>query len=133
MFYDQEHLPGFTDRRGVWRSTLASTLVRAALGTIGLDYLMAHPPCFVDQPYAIKAVLSYCDTKLHRGVIYRSAGMELARTNERGIETWWTPNVAPLTPFEDRQVRQLAKVHPRSVRIREMAGCPALRSTADGR
>jgi len=117
--YSPEHLPGFIDRKGLWRSTLASSLIRKALAQIGADYLLAHPPCFVEQPYAIRAVLSYCDTSLHRGVIYRAAGFSLARTNRAGIETWWTDGVAPLTPCQDRCVRELAETHPRSVRIRE--------------
>jgi hypothetical protein len=37
-------LPGFTDRRGLWRSTLASTVITEALGRVGYDYLTAHPP-----------------------------------------------------------------------------------------
>lgn len=114
-------IPGFFDRKGLFRSTLASTVIRAALARIGFDYLRMHPPCFVDQPYQIRAVLSYCDTRLHRGAIYRAAGFELARRNRAGIETWWTPAVSPLSAMHDRRIRELASVHPRSVRIREAA------------
>jgi hypothetical protein len=89
-FYSPELLPGYTDRRGVWRSTLASTVIELALARVGYDYLRTHPPCFPDEPYQIKVVLSYCDTTKHKGTIYRAAGFELARTNERGIETWYT-------------------------------------------
>lgn len=110
-------LPGFVDRRGVWRSTLASAVIRQALARVGYDYLIAHPPVWVGQPYAIRAVLSYCDTRLHRGVVYRAAGFRLAR--EAGaIQTWWTPEVAPLTEAQDAEVRALAERHPRSVRMR---------------
>lgn len=114
-----EHLPGYVDRKGIFRSTLASSLIAAALARIGYDYLLLHPPCFVDQPYAIRAVLSYCNTHLHRGVIYRASGFSLARCNQAGVETWWTPGVAALTPAQEQCVRKLAAVHPRSVRIRE--------------
>lgn len=114
-----EYLPGFTDRHGVFRSTLASDAMRAAFARVGFDYLMRHPPCFVDEPYAVRAAMSYCDTNLHRGTIYRAAGMMLARTNETGIQTWWTPEVAGLTPAQDEAVRRLAANHPRSRRIRE--------------
>ena len=117
--YGPENLPGFIDRKGIWRSSLASTLIQEALGTIGYDYLRANPPCFVKQPYEIKAVLSYCNTHLHRGVIYRAAGFTLARTNKAGIETWWTPAVAPLLVTQDGCIRMLAKSNPRSKRIRK--------------
>jgi hypothetical protein len=112
-------VPGFVDRKGVFRSTLASTAILASLQTIGRDYLLANPPCFVEQPYKIRVVMSYCNKHLHRGLIYRASGFQFGRVNEDGVETWWTPNVATLTPGENRRIRALAKVHPRSVRIRQ--------------
>ena len=111
-------LPGYIERRGVRRSTLASTTIRQALGRVGYDYLAAQPPVDCQYPYQIRALLSYCDTRVHRGTIYRAAGFQLARTNKAGVETWWTPAVAPLTADQDRAVRQLAERAPRSQRIR---------------
>lgn len=107
-------LPGYTDRRGVWRSTLASWCIGQVLARVGYDYLTARPPCFVDEPYQIRAVLSYCDTRLHRGTIYRASGFTLARTNEGGIETWYTTAVAPLSSEQDTAIRRLAEISPRS-------------------
>lgn len=117
--YGPKHLPGFIDRKGIWRSSLASTVIQEALRRIGYDYLATHPPCFVKQPYEVKAVLSYCNTNLHRGVIYRAAGFKLARTNKAGIETWWTHEVAPLLVTQDGCIRELARTNPRSKRIRK--------------
>lgn len=117
-WHSPDELPGYLDRRGAFRSTLASTLLRAVLGRVGFDYLTAHPPVDTDYPYHLRAALSYCDTRLHRGTIYRAAGFGLARVNERGIETWWTPTVAPLTAEQDAEVRRLAERSPRSKRIR---------------
>lgn len=111
-------LPGYTDRRGVWRSTLASWAIDQALARVGFDYLQARPPVDCSYPYQIRALLSYCDRRLHRGTIYRAAGFQLARTNARGIETWYTPSVAPLSAEQDVQVRRLAELAPRSQRIR---------------
>lgn len=111
-------LPGYVDRRGRWRSTLASTVIRQALDWVGYDYLRARPPVDCAYPYQIRAVLSYCDTRRHRGTIYRAAGFELARRNARGIETWYTPAVAPLTTAQDDAIRAAAEVAPRSQRIR---------------
>jgi hypothetical protein len=112
-------VPGFTDRKGAFRSTLATAVIHAAFARVGFDYLAAHPPCFPEQPYRIRAVLSYCDTRLHRGTIYRAAGMELARVNTAGIQTWWTRRVADLTPEQNLAVLRAAATHPRSRRIRE--------------
>lgn len=111
-------LPGYIDRRGVWRSTLASTVIELALARIGYDYLLKRPPCFPDEPYEIKVVLSYCDTRKHKGTIYRAAGFELARTNEHGIETWYTPAVAPLSNYEHDMVRKASDRSPRAQRLR---------------
>lgn len=111
-------LPGYTDRRGAWRSTLASTAIRKSLAVVGYDYLRAHPPVDCAYPYQIEAVLSYCDTRLHKGTIYQAAGFTLARRNERGIETWFTQNVCPLSAEEDRHIRDLAEASQRSRRIR---------------
>jgi hypothetical protein len=113
-----EFVPGFTDRHGAWRPTLASWAIGEALGRVGYDYLRAHPPVDCDYPYQIRAVLSYCDRSLHRGTIYRAAGFRLARTNERGIETWWTGDLGALSPDQDAEIRRLAELTPRSRRIR---------------
>lgn len=86
--YSPDLLPGYTDRRGIWRSTLASHVVKMALHRIAFDYLMTFPPCFPDEPWQLRECLSYCDTKLHRGTIYRAAGFRLVRENKQGIQTW---------------------------------------------
>lgn len=117
-FYRPELLPGYTDRHGVWRSTLASTLIEMALARVGLDYLTRRPPCFPEEPYEVKVVLSYCDTTRHKGTIYRAAGFELARTNERGIETWYSTAVAPLSAYDHQRIQKLAGQSYRSRRMR---------------
>lgn len=111
-------LPGFIDRRGLWRSTLASHTIGLALARVGYDYLAARPPVDCADPYQIRAVPSYCDTRVHRGTIYRASGFQLARTNDDGIETWYTTDVAPLSAASDAAIRQLAETNPRSQRIR---------------
>jgi len=116
--YTPDLLPGYTDRRGVWHSTLTSTAISLALGRIGYDYLMKRPPVDCAYPYQVRAVLSYCDTRLHKGTIYQAAGFSLARTNERGIQTWYTPAVTPLTAEEDTYICGLVERSPRSQRIR---------------
>jgi len=111
-------LPGYIDRRGVWRSTLPSDAISDLLARVGYDYLAAHPPVDCDQPFQIRAVLSYCDRRLHKGTIYRAAGFQLARTNERQIETWHTTAVSPLTTDQDADIHRRADGSRRSQRIR---------------
>lgn len=112
-------VPGFTDRRGVFRSTLASSILYLAAERAGFEYLTHRPPCFLDEPYEIRWLLSYCDTAKHRGTIYQAAGWELYRTNERGIQTWRTPLPA-LTAPQHAAIREIAGKHPRSVKYRAM-------------
>jgi hypothetical protein len=113
-----EGLPGYTDRRGVWRSTLASSLIGQALAHVGYDYLAQYPPVDCRYPFVIRAVLSYCDRKFHKGTIYRASGFTLARTNSNGIETWYTTAVGALSAEQDADIRRRAEQSPRSRRIR---------------
>lgn len=110
-------LPGFTDRRGVWRSTLASEALRRLTAVVGYEYLLARPPVFLDEPYEHRWLLSYCDTSKHRGVIYQAAGWTLYRTNENGIQTWRTPLPA-LTPEQHAAIAEASAACPRARRFR---------------
>lgn len=110
-------VPGYTDRRGIWRSTLASDVIKAAAQFIGWEYLLRRPPCFLDEPYEIRWLMSYCDTRQHRGTIYQAAGFERYRVNEEGIETWRL-RLPSLTTEEDAQVRQASQFSQRSQRYR---------------
>lgn len=125
--HDPHYLPGYTDRKGVFRSTLASASIQLAAQQIGLAYLIRRPPCFLDEPYQIRYMMSYCDRRVHRGVIYKEAGFELYRTNERSIETWRLP-LPVLTDAEDLAVREASVKSERSRRFRSER--EALRSQA---
>lgn len=116
-FYKSGVVPGYVDRHGVFRSTLASTALQAAINGIGFDYLMRRPPCFLDEPYEIRWLLSYCDTRLHRGTIYAAAGFEQYRVNGNGIETWRI-RVPPLTVAQDAAIREASRANPRSIGYR---------------
>jgi hypothetical protein len=115
-------VPGFTDRKGVFRSMLASHVVRESIRSIVYDYLMMYPPCFLAEPYQIRVVSSYCDTKIHRGTLYRASGFRLARTNRDGIETWAYESCPPLTESQDADIRAASKSHRRSRQKRSARG-----------
>lgn len=110
-------VPGYTDRRGVWRSTLASEALRVTCAEIGVMYLIRRPPCFLDEPYEIKWLLSYCDTRLHRGTIYAAAGFERYRVNNQGIETWRI-RLPEFTARDDDFVRAASINNQRAIRYR---------------
>jgi len=116
-FYGPEWLPGFVDRRGVWRSTLASSAVGLAVERIGYDYLMRRPPCFLDEPYELRWCLSYCSNWLHKGTLYSASRFGRYRVNKRGLETWriWLP---ALTAEQDLDIQRAAEIHPRSKAMR---------------
>lgn len=103
-------------RGGDWHvPNAASWAIAAGLRRVGLDYLLRYPPCFLEQPWQIRQVLSYCDTGLHQGTVYRAANFALARTNAGGIQTWHRP-LRPLQPVERVQVAQAARSSARSQR-----------------
>jgi hypothetical protein len=112
-------VPGFWDRSGAWHSALASTALRLLAERVGYEYLLARPPVFPDEPYEIRWLMSYCDTRLHRGTIYAAAGWELYRTNAEGIQTWRTP-LPPLNAHQREQIEGLSWQHARGRRYRAM-------------
>lgn len=116
-FYDPDVLPGFVDRNGLWRSTLASDAIGQLAARIGGEYLQHRPPVFLDEPYELRWLMSYCDPAKHRGVIYRAAGFELYRVNEAGLQTWRLP-VAPLTAAQHAMVADASAACPRGRRFR---------------
>lgn len=121
-----EEVPGFRDRKGVFRSTLASEVVGLSIDRVRLDYLLMYPPCFLAEPYQIRVISSYCDTRVHRGVLYRASGFRLGRANRAGVETWYYDRVPELDAAQDAEVRAASRHHDRSKRKRAARGAPDL-------
>lgn len=116
IHFNSESLPGYVDRHRRFRSTLASTALRLLTELVGYEYLLARPPCFLEEPYEHEWLLSYCDTRVHRGVIYRAAGWELHRT-AGAIQTWRT-TLPALTAEQHDAVRSASEVDVRARRFR---------------
>lgn len=77
---------------GEWYLPNAATwVIGQALRRVVVDYLHEYPPCFLDEPWKLRMCLSYCDTRIHSGALYKAAGFRLARTNADGIQTWYRP------------------------------------------
>lgn len=117
LLCNPETVPGFIDRFGVWRPALASAAIQTAVQSIGFSYLLWRPPVFLDQPYEICWLLSYCDTRFHRGTIYKASGFDLYRTNRAGLQTWRIPMPA-LTKNQHCWIKSISDRDPRASRFR---------------
>lgn len=103
----------------------ATYAIGQALRLIVVDYLALFPPCYPEEPWRLRQVLSYCDTNQHTGALYRAAGFQLARINERGIETWHR-SLRGLQGHERKRIVRIAGQHPRSRRYRSMRAATAM-------
>jgi len=66
-------VPGFIDRKGVFRPTTPTWLIEQVLARVQIDRVSLWPPVWPDQPYHIKLVISYHDPQFHKGTIYRES------------------------------------------------------------
>lgn len=66
-------VPGFTDRRGIWRPAVASWAIHEVLARVQRDRVALWPPVYIDEPYHIRLAISYHDPLHHTGAIYRAA------------------------------------------------------------
>ncbi len=105
-------------RDGVWYVPDAATrVIGLALRAVVVNYLQRFPPCFLDEPWRLRQCLSYCDTRHHRGTIYRAAGFTLVRENDEGIQTWARP-LRGLQGHERKLIERCSTISPRSQRYR---------------
>lgn len=81
---EQGIVPGFTDRRGVFRPTVATWAISEVLSRVQADRVRLWPPVYPEQPYHIRLAISYSDPKFHRGTIYRLAGAQPMYTDAAG-------------------------------------------------
>ena len=68
---DPRFVPGYTDRRGTWRPTVATWAIEQVLARVQTDRVRLWPPVYPAQPYHIELAISYHDPQYHRGTIYR--------------------------------------------------------------
>ena len=77
-------VPGYTDRRGVWRPTVATWAIAEVLRRVQADRVRLWPPVYPSQPYHIRLAISYSDPKFHRGTIYKQAHAAPMYTDSSG-------------------------------------------------
>jgi hypothetical protein len=70
---DPAHVPGYVDRKGIWRPTVASWAIAEVLGRVQADRVRLWPPVYPAQPYHIELAISYHDPQYHKGTIYRES------------------------------------------------------------
>lgn len=97
----------------------ATRMIAEALRRIPFDYLATRPPCFLDEPYELAECLSYCDSRIHTGALYKAANFTRVRTNANGIQTYTRP-LRRLTHAEKRTIIHLAEINERSRRYRAL-------------
>ena len=64
-------VPGYHDRHGVWRPTVATWAIAEVLERVQADRVRLWPPVYPAQPYHIELAISYHDPQYHRGTIYK--------------------------------------------------------------
>ncbi len=113
-------LPCFYDRENTWHSAAASYVINLALERVSFEYLYYRPPVWMSQPYERAHIISYCDTKRHKGTIYRAARFEWVRVNANGIETYRRA-ARPLTAAERAIIARRSQEDKRAQRLRAIA------------
>lgn len=113
-------VPGFSDRRGIFRPTTATWLIREVLRRVQVDRVAMWPPVYLDSPYHIELVVSYHDPKHHKGTIYQQSGAQPMYTDREsnpapgpaGKVGWCWQLAAPDWSWHDIEIKQ-----PRTLRM----------------
>lgn len=95
----------------------ASWAIAKALQKVVVDYLVYRPPVYLDEPYEIRECLSYCQSNIHRGTIYKASNFQLRRTNEHGLETY-ARSLRHLTHEEHARIQEYSLHDKRAQRFR---------------
>ena len=113
-------VPGYVDRKGRWRPTVATWAIGEVLARVQADRVRLWPPVYPAQPYHIELAISYSDPKYHKGTIYRQANALPMYTDGSGAPipgpsgkygwAWWLP--APQWTWQD-----LECIKPRTMRL----------------
>lgn len=114
-------VPGFVDRKGIFRPTVATWAIGKVLGSIQQDWVSSWPPVFPHLPYHVLLVISYQDPAFHqKGTIYREAGAKAMYADEDGNPTpgpsgkygWYWRLPEPAWSWQDIHIRR-----PRTMRL----------------
>jgi hypothetical protein len=96
----------------------ATWAIGQALKRVGYDFLIHRPVVWMNEPYEIRDILSYCDKNKHNGMLYRVSSFQLKRpANRNGIETYVRP-LRRLTHAEHAEIGMRSSLDQRARRLR---------------
>lgn len=115
-----ENLPGFVDRKGVFRPTTISYVISTLLERVQRDRVSQYPPVYLHQPYHIRLAISYHDPAHHKGTIYQASGavpmytddLGRAMAGSSGKVGWCWPLVEPSWTWNEIEIER-----PRTLRM----------------
>jgi hypothetical protein len=95
---------------GAWYiPRFASLAIKHSLKVIGYHYLLLRPPAFLDRPFEVKQVISYCDSHHYDCQLYRFSRFHLARENDAGLRTY-VHQLSPLTSEQRKQIVEASRL-----------------------
>lgn len=100
----------------------ASQMIAEALRRITVDYLMVKAPVWMNEPFELRECLSYCQSDLHTGALYRATNFQLVRSNHAGLQTY-RRQLHHLTHAEKALItnRSMANQRARTLRAQRLA------------
>ena len=97
-------------KHGEWHIPRAASLViRKSLESIGYHYLLLKPPAFIDRPFEIKEVISYCTSDRFNCMLYLFSRFKLVRENDDGLRTY-AHALPPLTDGQRRSILEASRL-----------------------
>lgn len=101
-------------RGGLWYvPNVATQVVSQALRRVGYEYLLIHPPAYLDQPWQLREVISYCHSDRFLCTLYLAANFSLVRENTEGLRTYMRP-LPRLQPHQVRHIEEAARFDARA-------------------
>lgn len=110
-------------KKGIWHIPKAASLItKCSLRTIGYDYLLLKPPAFIDRPFEIKEVISYCQRDRFDCMLYWFSRFKLVRKNDDGLRTY-AHALPPLTDGQRRHILEASRLD-KTARKKRTASLP---------
>ncbi len=95
----------------------ATYCIAQSLKRIVCDYLIMKPPVWIQEPYEIAECMSYCDSRIHTGILYKASNFQFIRKNDYGIETY-ARSVRRLSHAEKAIIHQHSEQSKRCQKLR---------------
>lgn len=101
-------------RGGLWYIPNAATrMVSQALKQVSYDYLLLWPPAYLDQPWKLREVISYCHSDRFFCTLYLASNFKLVRENKAGLQTYMR-QLPQLQPHQIRHIEEASRFNARA-------------------